>query len=200
MPERASVKIIGLCGYARCGKDSLASFLSVEHGYQRIAFADKLRDMLYALNPLIGAGFEEADGYTWTTRVQDLVDNVGWDRAKEGYPEIRALLQRLGTEAGRTVLGENVWVDASLRDLDPAGRYVVTDVRFPNEFAAIEERGGVMVRVLRPGYEPVNGHSSETALDDVDCDYVFRNNAGLNQMRAAADRIVAAYEESFHGV
>ncbi len=42
--------LIGFAGAARSGKDTAASFL-VERGWQRKAFADPVRNMLYALNP-----------------------------------------------------------------------------------------------------------------------------------------------------
>ena len=45
---------------------------------------------------------------------------------------------------------------------------VVPDVRFPDEAQSIKERGGVIVRIKREGYEPVNAHISETAYQDQD--------------------------------
>jgi dephospho-CoA kinase len=47
------MQLIGLSGYARSGKDEAAKVLIEEFGFKRIAFADKLRDFLYALDPIV---------------------------------------------------------------------------------------------------------------------------------------------------
>lgn len=163
--------IVGITGYAQAGKDTAAQVLVEQFGFQRIAFADALRDMLYALNPLatLQRPTTFADGAEWWSGeivrpVQDWVDERGWEWAKANTT-CRQLLQRLGTEAGRQVLGSDIWVRTALEKINPGGRYVFTDVRFPNEADAIEEAGGQLWRIERRGTEPVNAHPSETALD-----------------------------------
>lgn len=170
--------IIGLSGYAQSGKDTLAGFLIEEHGFERVAFADALRDMLYALNPLTWAYAPAGvtDRVYDTETVQVIVDKHGWEWAKASSG-VRELLQRLGTEAGRQVLGENIWVETALKKVQPGGRYVFTDCRFQNEAEAICTAGGLMVRIERPGCAPVNAHPSETALDGFDFD-VYVGNTG----------------------
>lgn len=171
--------IIGLMGYAQSGKDTTADILVADYGFTRIAFADALRDMLYALNPYI----EDED------RLADIVDEFGWEQAKVNHGEIRELLQRLGTEAGRTILGENIWVDAALMktDAEPLADYVFTDCRFPSEAIAVKASDGRLWRIIRDGYGPVNGHASETALDDRRADVTIYNNWTLDDLRQAVD-------------
>lgn len=158
--------LIGLHGYAGAGKDTVAKLLG-DYGYERIAFADKLREALIGLNPVVVV--EGGRGI----RLAPLVRAHGWDKLKRSVPEVRGLLQRLGTEAGRNIHGEDVWVRLALCSVLPADNRVITDVRFPNEAAAIRTRGGVMVNVLRPGCGPVNDHASETPLP---CDYTIHND------------------------
>src|SRR5581483_2011292 len=98
-----SSALLGLMGYAQAGKDTVAKLLVEEFGFTRIAFADALREALYALNPLIPF---EGDH----VRLRWLIDASGWEEAKVRHPEVRELLQRLGTESGRNVLGADVWV------------------------------------------------------------------------------------------
>jgi hypothetical protein len=159
-----------LSGYARTGKDEVANILVEEHGFKRIAFADKLRDMLYALNPIVQAdfGFEferKWDGPAFIM-LQEAIDTYGWSNYKESVfgTEIRRLLQRLGTEAGRKTMWDSIWIDAALKDIE--GRVVVTDGRFYNEFDAVRERGGVVWRIERPGIGALNDHASETEAID----------------------------------
>ncbi|MGW1040008.1 hypothetical protein [Streptomyces sp. NPDC002547] len=173
--------IIGVSGYARSGKNEAANAL-VERGWRQAAFADKLREFVYAMDPLIpgphGAG---------NLRLRQLVDAAGWEYAKDNYPEVRSILQRAGTEAGRKVLGSDVWVDALFREHEDAPALVVTDVRFPNEAEAISRRGGILIRVERPGVGPKRGkygvvHESEVALDDWIFDHCLINDGTVSDL------------------
>ena len=44
--------------------------------------------------------------------------------------------------------------------------WIITDVRFPNEAKAVKDRGGILIRINRPGFENTGDHLSEIALDD----------------------------------
>ena len=188
------MKLVGLSGYARSGKDSAADAL-VELGWKRIAFADKLREVLYQLNPIAGVieSYDEHLGVSIRQpRVRSIIDRYGWNGYKETQygPEIRGLLQRLGTEAGRQTLWDSIWVDAAFANLDQDGKYVVTDCRFPNEAAAIRECGGRIVRISRKGVGPANAHPSETSLDDYDFDEYLTNDGTLEEFQELVKKVI----------
>jgi hypothetical protein len=175
--------IVGLSGYARSGKNTAADAL-IQRGWRQAGYADKLKEFLYQVNPLIPGYFGAGN-----LRLRQLVDSTGWDYAKTKYPEVRSLLQRTGTEAGRRVLGDDVWVEALYADHHDAAGLVVTDVRFPNEAEAVAKRGGVMIRVERPGVGPTKdkygrAHISETALDDWPFDHVLVNDGSVADLHA----------------
>lgn len=189
--------IIGLSGYARSGKNEAANVL-VGRGWRQGAFADKLREFLYALNPLTPGHYGAGN-----LRLRTLVDRTGWEYAKTTYPEVRALLQRAGTEAGRRVLGTDVWVDAFFRDHADAPALVVTDVRFPNEAQAIRERGGIMIRVNRPGVGPAKdkygrAHESEVRLDDFDFDHTLINDGSVVDLHERLTGVANLVEPHLH--
>jgi hypothetical protein len=167
------ITVIGLSGYGRSGKDTIGTALQ-ERGYVRAAFADRIREGLYALNPLV----------TPTERVADLIDAQGWEATKGTHPEIRTLLQRLGAELGRELLGDNIWVDLTFKGVPDGAKVVVTDCRFPNEAATVKRLGGEVWRVQRPGFNPANAHPSETALDDWAFDRVFLNDGTMESLHA----------------
>lgn len=173
------MEIIALSGYARSGKDEAAKVLVEEHGFIQVAFADKLREMLYALNPLISV-WRDWDGEPGPVYVQDVIDRYGWGSYKEtAYgTEIRRLLQRLGTEAGRQTLWDSIWIDAALTGLPEDARVVVSDARFFNEFDAVRERGGYVWRIDRPGVGPVSDHASETEAPKYEKFSLFLENDG----------------------
>lgn len=154
------MEIIALSGFARSGKDEVSNILVKEFGFTKVAFADKLRDVAYQLNPIVAANFWD-DYYIY---LQEVIDEYGWDGYKETEfgDEIRRLLQRLGTEAGRQTLWDSIWIDAALTGHDEDAKIVISDARFINEFEAIISRGGYVWRVDRPGVGPANDHKSET--------------------------------------
>jgi hypothetical protein len=164
--------VIGLTGYAQSGKDTVASILVKKYGYRRVAFADKIRDFLYELNPMVACS---PTGY-----LQDLVNLVGWDKAKQ-EPQVRRLLQDLGV-SGRKLLYPNVWVTAALTNISGGDRVVVTDVRFENEAEAVKHMGGQLWRVKRLGFGPINDHVSESELDGYKVDQIFVNNGTLEDL------------------
>lgn len=149
--------IVGLCGLAGSGKDTAAAHLVARCGFRRLAFADTLRTALYALDPYVAT----ADG---THALTDLVDRKGWDEAKK-IPDVRRLLQRIGTEVGRDLLGADIWVDMTLSGVERGERIVVTDVRFPNEAAAIKARGGIVVEIVRPEVTGLAGSNGDHASE-----------------------------------
>ena len=165
-------EVIGLTGYAQSGKDTVASILVEKYGYRRIAFADKIRDFLYGINPMVACS---PTGY-----LQDLVNLVGWNEAKK-EPQVRRLLQDLGISA-RELLDENIWITSALGKINSGERVVVTDVRFENEAMMIKLMGGQLWRVKRVGVGPINDHVSESELDGYKVDQIFVNNGSIEDL------------------
>jgi tRNA uridine 5-carbamoylmethylation protein Kti12 len=162
--------IIGLTGYAQSGKDTVAQTLVEKYKYERVAFADAIREILYDMNP----NFRD-------TLLQQAVNNHGWDEVKKD-PAVRRMLQNLGVGA-RKVLGDDVWVVAALRKLDDINQnYVITDVRFENEAVMIKQLKGELWRVKRPGIEAVNNHISEHEMDGYKVDRILHNGGTLEEL------------------
>lgn len=178
-------QFVGLHGYAGAGKDSVAKILG-DYGYTRVAFADKLREALYILNPIV-----LFDEYGYDQHVQDIVDNLGWEDAKREYEEIRRLLQVLGTEVGREMISQNVWVDAAFKGLDKDTKYVFTDLRFENEHQAVDSRLGLLIKIERPGVEALNDHKSEKPLPDAWFDARINNDGTLEDLHTKVREILA---------
>ena len=166
--------IIGLTGYAQSGKDTVANILVEQYGYTRVAFADKIRDFLYEVNPMVGCS---PSGY-----LKDLVDLIGWDAAKQ-EPQVRRLLQDLGVGA-RKVFGEDFWIKQALVSTLKHQKLVVTDVRFTNEASMIKHFEGQVWRVKRNNVSAVNNHVSEHEMDGYPVDQIFTNNGSIEDLAA----------------
>lgn len=194
------MQIVGLSGYARSGKDEAAKILVKEYGFKQVAFADKLREFLYALNPIVVGEQTGTGGYSVVTKVQDVIDEYTWDGYKETPygVEIRRLLQRLGTEGGRQTLWDTIWIDAAFAGLPEDSKIVVSDARFFNEFDAIRARGGEVWRIEREGVGPANSHPSEMEAVGYDKFARFLNNTSTLEAYQNYVRLAYADFEQAH--
>jgi hypothetical protein len=125
-----------------------------------MAFADKLRQLALDVNPVVDVTPEEG-----VIRYADVLEWYGYEDAKTMVPEVRRLLQELGTKV-RDIVSPDVWVNALYVDmvtmLSRGVNIVVSDVRFPNEAAAITAAGGEVWRVQR--VDPDSGESFDNGL------------------------------------
>ena len=103
----------------------------------------------------------------------------------------RKMLQLLGTEGVRETLHPNAWVLAAFADWEPECDWIFTDCRFPNEARAIENRGGIVIRVQRSSVENSGDmHASETALDSHSFGAYISNEGTLEDLFAQTLSVV----------
>jgi hypothetical protein len=120
---------------------------------------------------------------------------------------VREFLQKLGTSALRDGLHENAWINALMADyiaLPQVGpeitedndyklpNWIITDTRFPNEAEAIKKAGGIIIRIERPGIDPVNLHTSETSLDNWNFDHVVVNDGSITDLTKKIKKVLKA--------
>lgn len=186
--HKSSPVLIGLGGKLSAGKDTMADYLVSVHGFVKLGVSDQLAKALYTLNPWIGERYDTAGHYVEQIRYREVIDSIGYVEAKRD-PEVRRLLQVLGTEVGRDQLGEDIWVNASrlriMQYLENGTPVVLTSIRYPNESRMIRECGGTLVWVERPG-APVSGSSTGSPAE----------NIGRTVVRAIDEALAAS--EDFH--
>lgn len=96
--------------------------------------------------------------------------------------------QTLGTDWGRHMIGESLWLDlwnaAAARHLGEHGQSVINDsVRFDNEAAAIRALGGVVVRLAGRRDPAMPAHVSEAGVRP---DLTVENPEGAPERAARA--------------
>lgn len=210
--------IVGVCGYAKSGKDTLANViqyltktyptpdhLDLEHAlmwakmmgspWEIVKFADGVREVARILAP--GVGFD-------TQADKELMMPSAWSTNAAPMSR-REFLQKLGTDALRDNLHQDVWLNLLMNRYSTPStiekRWIVTDVRFPNEFYAIKTAGGIMVRVVRDGVGPTNLHRSETAIDSLRSNFTVENNGSVKDLFVHAKKILQYVEarDRVHG-
>lgn len=171
--------VIGLTGKAGAGKDSFYRLVLAPRGYRRIALADAVRGLALGL-ALIGhaasrtlpAAYADFSALAVSGALLRTDGENTWLDVSAYYytwygekksPEVRRILQHLGTEVGRS-LDPGIWVYAALgeirRIVEAGGRVAVTDVRYPNEAAAL--RGDTAY--LRKIYEALDKNNAHPLI------------------------------------
>lgn len=175
-------KLIGFGGRFAAGKDAAADHLVEAHGWLKTGMSEPLHTAMLALDPLIPISAPYASSHV---RYSELVRRVGYTTAKENE-EVRRLLQVLGTEIGRKMFGENVWVDIAAHNiselLDLGIDVAITGIRYLNEVDMIHNLGGTLIWIDRPSESeavvPGLAHISE-ALTSEHFDEIIVNDSTL---------------------
>ena len=152
--------IIGLTGKKGCGKSSVARIIAEEWSYGIKSFATPIKLMLSAM------GLSDAELYD-PAKKEEVIPEFG--------KSPRELMQLLGTEFGRTLVSQDIWVTSLSKQLEENSNYVIDDVRFANEAAMIRAWGGIIVRVVRGLDDGNDEHISEAGINPELINYEIRN-------------------------
>jgi hypothetical protein len=148
--------IIGLAGKKQVGKSTAAGFL-VAAGFVRMSFAEPMKEVAGHL--LMCMGLSSGDVHFFENHKEELMPVV--------RVSMRHFLQTLGTDWGRNLINQDMWVNAAAKRIDDqlrlGGSVVFEDVRFENEAAFIRKRGGIILHIERDtGLS--DGHVSEAGI------------------------------------
>lgn len=192
-------------------------------------FADKLKQIVSILTGIPVEDLEKQEvkdrvlEEEWDRKIGGIFEpnNVGGltEVFKIEKMTVRQLLQKVGTDAMRNVIHPDVWVNALFADYNcycghtlnkceiahvefencKEPNWIITDLLFPNELKAVENRNGITIRVNRKNINTVSPigtpievdraisslpstHLSETALDSATFDYVIDNNGTIEEL------------------
>lgn len=174
--------IIGLTGGKGSGKSTVARCIRHKYGYKIKSFATPIKEMLMAM------GLSE----------QELSDPDLKEKELEGYGKSpRWCMQSLGSEWGRALISDSIWITCLEKQMLPWEHYVIDDVRFPNEAEFIKSQHGKILHVERTNMLGEDVHVSEAGLSEDFIDGTIQNmSPNLNDLEAS---VVAAMEELLNG-
>lgn len=172
------MRLIGIAGPARSGKDTVAEILRAER-WVTIAIADPLKAMMRA-----GLGSDIYDG--------DKEQPIEWLGISP-----RELDQTLGTEWGRNMINRGLWIMLTERRIQGMAQVAgeelniaLTDVRFENEAEWIRAHGGAIWHLVRGDRPSVRAHSSEAGIGMEPEDQVIYNDGTIDDLiYAVADAL-----------
>lgn len=168
-------QLIGLAGGPGAGKDTAAGLLVTRYGFHQHAFADALRDFVYATDDAWRLAF----------------DLHGYEQAKWEVEGFRDRLIEVG-EAARQWIDPEIWVEALAGRIRHSFHYgysvVVSDVRYSNESDVIRDIGGIVIAVDRPGHLP-ESDNAEFVFANAD-EYVM-NHGSIAELWESLDALIS---------
>ncbi len=151
--------LFGTAGPAGAGKDTVADYLVLNHGFVKMSFAGPLKEML----ALVGFS-EPADraqkelpvpgfAFTWRQAAQAL--GTEWGRALDPDIWTKIMAQRLHTLQA----AQEHWVGV-------VPRIIISDVRFENEGKMLRDLGGSIIHLMgrKVDLGAAAAHVSETGV------------------------------------
>lgn len=213
--------IIVISGLKNSGKDTVADMLqyclsvpepfrkywmyrhyryAFNNTYEKVAFADSLKDTLSVLFGIPVEKFYERDFkehfYIKGLEITDTPDNIldedsfikmlnkkDFSFLKTHFITIRQLLQCFGTEIVRGLFGNAFWAERAMKhNFD---KMIITDLRFKVELEAVRKRNGLVLYIDNPNCTPEQ-HTSENEVlemkDNHDFDFIIENNGTLEDL------------------
>ena len=148
--------IIGIKGKSGSGKDTVANYLIEKYGFQKLALADSLKEIVSIIS---GWSLEQLRGDTLESRVF---------RETVKHPDFgltgRQLLQKIGTDCLRDHFDSWLWIKILQRRIEESesDKIVITDLRFENEIRYFQEKGIKIFHLERGAMSGTAGYPSAT--------------------------------------
>lgn len=183
--EQPNRLLIGICGRKGSGKDTAAERLYA-CGFQKESFAKPLKE---AVRTIFGWTLEHTDGV-----LKETVDG------SFGLSP-RQAMQQIGTDMVR-LLDPDLWVKSLRKRLVGSThlKWVITDVRFPNEADVVKALGGEIWRITRPALgERTDLHASETGMDDYVADREILNDGSIAAVHNQVDVLLQGMNADLKG-
>lgn len=166
--------LLGIAGYKGSGKSTATTALR-GCGFRNVKFAAGLKEMLGCLG---------LDG----NHLEGNLKETPCDLLEGKTP--REAMQTLGQEWGRTLIGQDLWINHWRRTVNSFGLHqalCVDDLPYPNEQAAIRELGGQILYIDR-GLTSLDTHSSED-LSHIYPDFIIKNNGTVEKFLKQVDTL-----------
>jgi hypothetical protein len=200
------MSIIGLVGFIGSGKGTAGDLLQ-DLGYVQESFAGAVKDVA---SVMFGWPRNLLEGDTDESRTFREIADDKWSSVFGRSFTPREALQKIGTEVGRDIFHRDFWLHVLDQKIRADKKYVITDVRFPNEIKWIHDHGGLVIEIQR-GENPswyqnlygikesglrklymndYNVHESEWAWVGQNINYRIENNTTKEGLRLALNAVL----------
>lgn len=161
--------IIAFIGYKQSGKSTASKYLEEKYGFKPHNFKDALIEEIKTYFP----DFIKKECELYNCDVGHLFEK------KPGH--IRQFMQNFATEL-RRANNPDYWVDKWWYNAQYEGKIVIDDCRFLNEAKEIQDRNGVIIKIIRTGQETTDPHQSEQEFNQIIPDYTIEVATGEQEL------------------
>lgn len=186
------MKIVGLTGSARSGKDTCANFIRESDGKVLFyAFAEPLKELsrslfMFSEDQLYGDSKHIKDE-RWGISPRESWQVIGTNFMQMNiYSYLPHMLDKVPFRQFWTyrfkMFIEEIEKNPEYQDYT----VIVTDVRFIHEANVVKELGGKLIKIERPTLNTQNDmykHCSETEMSAIEADYTIINNKSLEDFK-----------------
>ena len=188
-----ALKIIALTGPKGSGKDTVGMLIKEMYPHldpQTIAFADPIKKVInhiFNLNDEKGYSYDRLKRATLKLKDEECFYTI------EG--------RRLVREIGMLMRSydEKQFSNYVVNEIryQPTKLWIVTDLRFDNEYTVLKGLDAKIIKIIRPNYH-YDGHITERAFDDHLVDKVLMNDGNLDylkiRVKSVIDNIIEEYK------
>jgi len=171
--------IVGIIGKKGSGKSECSKVLVNKHGFRKISFADKLKEVVSEL---------------WDIPIKELYDPSKKETFDPRWGKTyREIMQLFGTEVCRNIAW-NTWLYHVEKEFKRGDNWIVDDVRFKNEAQLIKMYRGILIKVVRPILISENDqHQSEVEQDQIKPDVIIMNNYAIKDLHRRVEEVVTSF-------
>lgn len=193
------MKVILLSGWKGSGKDTAADYLVANYGFKRISFAGALKDMVseqynVPRNYMDDRDLKEAPLPQYPVVSKDQfashVNGFMAGEHKSDFHTPRSLCILEGSV--KRSVNPGYWIERAFKNVDPNGKYVISDCRFHNEISGVARASGqspLTVRINRFD-STTSVDPSERDLDNYPFDVVVENKGTVEELQTTLAKII----------
>lgn len=206
--------IIGIFGNNRSGKTTIAEHLTSQLGFNHVAFATKLKELVKHNMHMDDSWKKDTHPFhqeSYGYRLEWVKRAFGEDKyikylelikdETEKYKIYRHTLEFVGTECCRHGIDPEIWRILLEYHLicNTNEDIVIDDIRFPNEYNALTRHGAIFIRVKSPLYEePPGTHESQIHVDSFKEHHIIINDYTEKPLREVQKLIISLqYDNSY---
>jgi Fe-S-cluster formation regulator IscX/YfhJ len=180
------LKIIALTGPKGSGKDTVGRMITEMYPHlnpKTIAFADPIKTKIYHLFDLNADNNEQYDLFKRTKLTYQLDGHLSHSvEARHVVREIGMIMRGYDTKQFTNYVVDKI-------KADPNKLWVVTDLRFDEEYIMLKNLGAKVVKILRPSYN-YDGHITERGFDDHLVDTMLMNDGDLDYLKIRIEYVM----------
>jgi hypothetical protein len=166
-------RLIAICGYKRCGKDTLSDYICKKYGHQKVKIAGKLKEIVKIVfgfsEEQVESDLKEEIDSRWGITPRQAMQFIGTEMFQYKIQELLPDIQR------------KLWIKSVISSINDDSKIVISDLRFLHEYIELKNKGFFVIKIEKDDNEIIDTHKSETEFLSIPSDITLKNNNTLKE-------------------